>query len=59
VGAWDLSAGAKTFLFRLETTDPSAYVAGLTALSLAALIAGATPARRAASVGPMVALRAK
>jgi ABC-type lipoprotein release transport system permease subunit len=59
VGAQYLSAGANTFPFRLETTDPRAYVAGLTALSLAALIAGATPARRASSVGPMVALRAK
>jgi putative ABC transport system permease protein len=57
VGAWYLSAAAKAFLFRVEPTDPRAFGAALVALSLAALIATLVPARRAASVDPIVALR--
>ena len=59
VGAWYLSAAAKTFLFRLEVNDPRAFAAALVLLALAALVASAIPARRAASVDPMVALRAE
>ena len=59
VGAWYLSAAAKTFLFRLESNDPRAFVAAVVSLSLAAVVASAIPARRAASVDPMVALRAE
>ena len=58
-GAWYLSAAAKTFLFRLDANDPRAFAAAVASLSLAALIASAIPARRAASVDPMVALRAE
>jgi putative ABC transport system permease protein len=58
-GAWYLSAAAKTFLFRLDSNDPRAFAAAVLSLSLAALIASAIPARRAASVDPMVALRAE
>ena len=58
-GAWYLSAMAKTFLFRLDATDPRAFAAAVASLSLAALIASAIPAYRAASVDPMVALRAE
>jgi len=59
VGAWYLSATAKTFLFGLEPNDPRAFVAVLVVLSLAALVASVIPARRAASVDPIVALRAE
>jgi putative ABC transport system permease protein len=59
VGAWYLSAVAKTFLFRLDSNDPRAFAAAVITLSLAALVASAIPARRAASVDPMVALRAE
>jgi ABC-type antimicrobial peptide transport system permease subunit len=59
VAAWYLSATARTFLFRLESNDPRAFAAALVSLTLAALIASAVPARRAASVDPMVALRAE
>ncbi|HYN10535.1 MAG TPA: ABC transporter permease [Vicinamibacterales bacterium] len=58
-GAWWLSAAAKTFLFRLESNDPRAFLAALAALAIAALVASAVPARRAASVDPMIALRAE
>ena len=58
-GAWYLSAAAKSFLFRLDSTDPRAFGVAIALLSLAALIASAIPARRAANVDPMVALRAE
>ncbi len=58
-GAWALSATAKTFLFGLEATDPRAFVAALAALAVAALVASVIPARRAATVDPMEALRAE
>jgi putative ABC transport system permease protein len=59
VGAWWLSSAARTFLFRLESNDPRAFLAALAALAIAALVASAVPARRAASVDPIVALRAE
>jgi putative ABC transport system permease protein len=59
VAAWYLSAASKAFLFRLEPTDPRAYAAAVVCLSVAALVASLLPARRAARVDPMVALRAE
>jgi putative ABC transport system permease protein len=59
VGAWYLSAAARTFLFGIEASDPRAFAAAFLLLALAALVASAIPARRAASVDPMVALRAE
>ena len=57
VGAWYLSAAARAFLFGVEATDPRAFAAAVLLLAVAALAASAIPARRAASVDPMVALR--
>jgi putative ABC transport system permease protein len=59
VAAWYLTAAAKAFLFRLEPTDPRAFAAAAASLLVAALVASVIPARRAASVDPMVALRAE
>jgi putative ABC transport system permease protein len=59
VAAWYLSAASRAFLFRLEPTDPRAFAAAVVSLSAAALVASAIPARRAASVDPMAALRAE
>jgi putative ABC transport system permease protein len=59
LGAWRLSTFAERFLFRLDNHDPRAFIAAVATLSLAALIASAIPARRAASVDPMEALRAE
>jgi ABC-type antimicrobial peptide transport system permease subunit len=59
IAAWFLSAAAKTFLFRLEASDPRAFAVAIAVLAVAALVASAIPARRAASVDPMVALRAE
>ena len=59
VGAWYLSAAARSFLFGIEATDPRAFAAAFLLLALAALVASAIPARRAASVDPIAALRAE
>jgi ABC-type antimicrobial peptide transport system permease subunit len=58
-GAWYLSRAAQGFLFKLDANDPRAFAAALGALTLAALLASLIPARRAASVDPMTALRAE
>jgi predicted lysophospholipase L1 biosynthesis ABC-type transport system permease subunit len=57
VAAWYLSAAARAFLFSIEATDPRAFAGAFLLLALAALAATAIPARRAASVDPMIALR--
>ena len=54
-----LSAVARAFLFSIEATDPRAFAAAFLLLALAASAASAIPARRAASVDPMVVLRAE
>ena len=58
VGAWSLHATAERFLFRLEGDDPRAFVPAILLLSAIALIASLVPARRAAGVDPLHALRA-
>ncbi len=57
LAAWYLSAASRAFLFGLEPTDPRAFAGAAASLLLAALIASAIPARRAASVDPVTALR--
>jgi putative ABC transport system permease protein len=57
--AWYLSSVARSFLFQLDARDPRAFAAAVACLALAALIATIVPARRAASVDPMIALRAE
>jgi putative ABC transport system permease protein len=59
VAAWYLSATARAFLFQLEPTDPRAFAAAVGALVAASLLASALPARRAARVDPIVALRSE
>jgi putative ABC transport system permease protein len=44
-------------LFEVTTTDLATYVAMVAVLAAAALVASWIPARRAAKVDPMVALR--
>jgi hypothetical protein len=48
---------AKSFLFQLEPNDPRVFAAALTVLALAGFVASVVPARRAAAVDPIVALR--
>jgi putative ABC transport system permease protein len=59
VAAWYLSAVSRTFLFQLEPTDPRAFVAAAGSLLAAGVVASVVPARRAASVDPVVALRSE
>ena len=59
VGAWFLAASAQSFLFRMDVTDPRAFAAAIGVLAAAAAVASLIPARRAASVDPMIALRAE
>jgi ABC-type antimicrobial peptide transport system permease subunit len=59
VGAWYLAESARAFLFGIDATDARAFAAALAALTLAAVAASAIPARRAASVDPVEALRAE
>jgi predicted lysophospholipase L1 biosynthesis ABC-type transport system permease subunit len=59
VASWYVSAAARTFLFRLQPADPRAFVAAAILLSIAGVIAAIVPARRAASVDPIVALRSE
>jgi predicted permease len=55
--AWYLSAGVKTFLYEMEPTDVRVFAAAVVTVAAAGLIASAVPARRAASIDPLVALR--
>lgn len=58
-GAWYASSVARAFLFELDARDPRAFAVSLAVLAAAALLAAAVPARRAAGVDPMIALRAE
>lgn len=57
IGAWFASRLVETHLFQTQPTDPRVMVAALAVLTIAGLAASAIPARRAASVDPLVALR--
>jgi ABC-type antimicrobial peptide transport system permease subunit len=59
LGAWYLSSTAQVFLFRMDVTDPRAFAAAIAVLALAGLAASSIPARRAATVDPVIALRAE
>jgi len=54
-----LSAGVKSFLFEVQPNDVGIFAAALGVLACAGLLASALPARRAASVDPLVALRSE
>ncbi|MEO8623352.1 MAG: FtsX-like permease family protein, partial [bacterium] len=56
-GAIGLGRAARSLLFQLEAHDPSAMAVAVVLLACVALAAGFIPARRAALVDPMNALR--
>ncbi len=47
----------KTMLFGVTTGDPVSFAAALAAIAIVAVVASVLPARRAASVNPIIALR--
>jgi predicted permease len=51
------SDSARSLLFNLGPRDPAAIAMAVAALTLSALLAGLIPARRAAGIDPMVAIR--
>jgi predicted permease len=55
--AWWASRAAETLLFGLQPHDPATMIAAMVLLAAAALVASYGPARRAANLEPMVALR--
>jgi putative ABC transport system permease protein len=57
VGALALSRSLATMLFGISAQDPWTYVAVALALAAVALVAGYIPARRAARIDPVIALR--
>jgi ABC-type antimicrobial peptide transport system permease subunit len=57
VSAWQLSASVRTFLFEIQPNDVRIFTLALLVLGMVGLVASALPARRAARVDPLVALR--
>jgi len=57
LGAWGVSRVLSSLLFGVSATDPLTYVGTALALALVALLASWLPARRAARIDPVEALR--
>jgi ABC-type antimicrobial peptide transport system permease subunit len=58
-GAFALTRTLTSFLFGVQPTDPATFAAVSALLLFVALLASYVPARRAASVDPVTALRAE
>jgi len=58
LGAIAASRLIESFLFEVSATDPVIYLAGVVIMMMTAIVASALPAKRVASVDPIVSLRA-
>jgi ABC-type antimicrobial peptide transport system permease subunit len=58
-GAWVLAGLVRGFLFEVQPHEPGVYAGALLMLAMTGLAAAFTPARRASSVDPLIALRAE
>jgi putative ABC transport system permease protein len=58
-GALGLSRFMSTLLFELKPSDPVAYMVVTLVLLGVAILAGYLPARRAARIDPIIALRSE
>jgi ABC-type lipoprotein release transport system permease subunit len=56
-GAWAVTPVLKSFLYEVTPADPLTFAAVSLLLAIVALLACYIPARRAAAVDPLVALR--
>jgi predicted lysophospholipase L1 biosynthesis ABC-type transport system permease subunit len=59
ISGWMLSRSVQAFLFKIDAHDPRVYAGAAVVLIVAGLAAAFIPARRAAHVDPMIALRAQ
>jgi putative ABC transport system permease protein len=57
IGAWGLAGLVRGFLFEIQPHDPRVYAGVLLILAMTGLAAAFLPARRAAGVDPLIALR--
>jgi ABC-type antimicrobial peptide transport system permease subunit len=57
VTAWGLAQFVRGFLFEVQAHDPTVYAGALVVLAMTGLTAAFVPARRAAGVDPLIALR--
>jgi predicted permease len=58
-GAWIVSQVVEGFLFQVNPRDPMVFAGACAVLTASGLLAAIVPARRAASVDPVIAIRAE
>ncbi|HEV2448778.1 MAG TPA: FtsX-like permease family protein, partial [Candidatus Sulfopaludibacter sp.] len=58
VSSWAISRAFSTLLYGVTATDPVTFLVMLGVLTVVSALAGYLPARRAARIDPMLALRA-